>query len=176
MNQQTPAGWYEDLDDPTFLHYRYWDGHTWTNLTSDNVSDIERAGAAGLETGRYGWASGFLAWIPIPFVGLIIAAIAMALAYHRARFKGSALATENARRATNWGLTVLVLAALCGLYVVVLVNLVPDANQGFFPVGVVVIVYLVTVLVHTIITIVGTVKAGGGKVFNPGIAIPFVRG
>lgn len=175
MNQQTPAGWYEDLDDPTFLHYRYWDGQAWTNLTSGNLSDIERAGAAGLETGRYGWASGFLAWIPIPFAGLIIAAIAMSLAYSRARFEGSALCTENARRATNWGLTILVFALVCVLYVVVVTNTVPDANQGFFPVGAVVIAYIVVVLAHTVITIAGTVKAGRGKVFNPGIAIPFIR-
>lgn len=174
MNQQLAPGWYEDLDDPNHLYYRYWDGHAWTNLTSGNLSDIERVGAEGLETGRYGWALGFLAWI-LPFVGLLLAAIAMSLAYSRARFKGSALCTENARRATNWGLTILVLALLCILYVVVVTNTVPDATQGFFPVGAVVIAYIVIVLAHTVITIAGTVKAGRGKVFNPGIAIPFIR-
>ena len=177
MTQQLLAGWYEDLEDPTFQNYRYWDGQTWTEFTSDSLSDIERVGVAGLPTGRYAWAVGFLAWIPIPFVGLLLAALVMAVVYRTGRLKGSALCTENTRRAANWGLTVLTISLMRVVYFIAVANLVPGATQaGFFPLGAVVIVYIVVVLAHTVIAIAGTVVAGRGRAFNPRIAIPFLRG
>lgn len=177
MTQQPIAGWYEDLDDPTLRNYRYWDGHVWTELTSDNLADIQRVGATGLETGRYGWALGFLAWIPLPGIGLVLAALVMSLAYRTGRLKGSALCAENTRRAANWGLTVLSLTLLCGVYFVLVANLVPGATQaGFFPLGAVVVAYVVVMLAHTVVTIAGSVVAGRGKVFKLWVATPFLRG
>jgi len=176
MNQQPIAGWYEDPEDPTAQSLRYWDGQAWTDLPKDNVSGSESADVGGVETGRYGWALGFLAWIPIPFVGLLIAAVAMSFARRTPRRKGSALCTENTRGATNWGLTVLAVALVCVAYFIAILLGFPDvAQRGFFPLGAVVIVYFVLVVVHSVLTIAGTVVAGRGKVFNPRIAIPFVR-
>lgn len=58
-------------------------------------------------TGASSWAMGFLAFIPIPFLNVLITGIAMASMYPSVRKKGVPLATENARIAANWGLTLI---------------------------------------------------------------------
>lgn len=177
MTQQVPPGWYPDPQDPTFLGYRYWDGGTWTGFTSDDLSHIERVGPEGLPNGRRAWAMGFWAWIPLPFFGMIIGAVCLAPVYRTGRLQGSALCTENSRRAANWGLTMLTVMVLCAAYMIAIGNLAPASlRDGFFPIGAGLIVYFALALAHTVVTIAGTVVAGRGKVFNPRIAIPFIRG
>lgn len=126
-------------------------------------------------SGRTSWMLGFLAYIPIPVLGMVIAAIAMLAANGSAKRTGQPVAVENGRRAENWGITVLVVMALCGLYVLFLAIAVPDARSaGFFPIGLSVVVILLLAVAHVVVTIAGTVIAGRGRVFRAP-AIPFLR-
>jgi uncharacterized Tic20 family protein len=126
-------------------------------------------------TGRMSWMLGFLAYIPIPVLGMIVAAIAMVAANGSAKRTGQPVAIENGRRAANWGFTVLVVMALCALYVLVLVVAAPDVGSaGFFPIGLSLVVFLVLSVVHVVVTIAGTVISGRGRVFRAP-AIPFLR-
>ncbi|MDQ1129571.1 hypothetical protein [Microbacterium sp. SORGH_AS_0888] len=133
------------------------------------------AGAPGyppaVPTGRVAWALGFLAYIPVPAVGVVIAAFAMLLAYRSQQRRGP-LAAENARNAANWALTLLGVFVLCGLWV--LVWALAGATHGFFPIGAAVIVYFLLALTHAVVTIVGTVVSGS-RVFRCPIAVPFLR-
>ncbi|WP_062070110.1 DUF4870 domain-containing protein [Demequina sediminicola] len=127
-------------------------------------------------TGRYAWALGFLASIPIPYAGLLIGAIAMIAAYPSARRKVSQVCVDNARHAANWGLTILTVAVVCVIYGFIAVAVYPDdAERGFFPLGIIVVVYFLLALAHLIVVVGGTLTAGKGKVFNPRIAIPYLR-
>lgn len=126
-------------------------------------------------TGRKSWVLGFLAYIPVPFVGILVAAIVMAAVYPSTRRKGVALATENARNAANWGLTVLSVVVLLGLYVLTLAVGFPETRTaGFFPIGFAVIGYILLVIAHVIVTIAGTVISGT-RVFRNPLSIPFLR-
>lgn len=126
-------------------------------------------------TGRTSWMLGLLAFIPLPFVGLVLAAIAMIAANGSAKRTGQPVAIENGRRAANWGLTVLTVMGLCVVYVIVLAVFVPETRTaGFFPIGVAVVVYLILAVVHLIVVVIGIVRAGGGKV-GPAFAIPYLR-
>lgn len=122
-------------------------------------------------TGRVAWALGFLAYIPLPVAGLLLAAIVVLAVYPSQRRKGSVLAAENARGAANWALTVILVLVLCALWVLVLA--LSGANHGFFPIGVAVIVYLLLGLAHAVVTIVGTVVSGR-RVFRNPLGIPFI--
>src|SRR3982750_318482 len=108
-------------------------------------------------TGRVSWALGFLAWIPVPFVGMIAAIVAMLAVYPSVKRKQVSAAAENARGAANWALTLLTVLVACALYVIVLAIGFPDTHQGFFPIGAAVIVYGVLAIVHAVVTIAGTV-------------------
>ena len=125
-------------------------------------------------TGRMSWALGFLAWIPMPFVGMIVAIVAMIAAYPSAKRKHVLAAAENARGAANWALTLLTVLIACGVYVVVLAVGFPETHQGFFPIGAAVIVYALLVILHLVVTIAGTVISGT-RVFRNRLAIPYIR-
>ena len=121
--------------------------------------------------GTLGYGLGFLAYIPIPFVGMLVAAIAMAGVYSAARKQGG-VAAENARRAANWGLTVLAVMALLVVSFIVLLN-VFNGSTGFFPIGLPVIGFLLLSVVHVIVCIMGLVIGNRGDVFENALAIPF---
>ncbi|PPH62067.1 hypothetical protein C5D25_08515, partial [Rathayibacter sp. AY1D7] len=71
-------------------------------------------------TGALSYALGFLAFIGIPFLSLIVGGIVMASVYPSARRKGG-IAAENARNAANWGLTVILIGVVTlGAHVVLL--------------------------------------------------------
>ncbi|MEO6533534.1 MAG: hypothetical protein ABIO06_08155 [Pseudolysinimonas sp.] len=125
-------------------------------------------------TGRTSWALGFLAWIPVPFLGMIVAAVAMVAVYPSVKRKQVPAAAENARRAANWGLTLLTVLVACGIYVLVLALAFPETHQGFFPIGLAVIVFAALSVVHAVVTIAGTVIAGK-RVFRNRLAIPYLR-
>lgn len=130
---------------------------------------------ARVPTGQKSWALGFIAWAPLPVLPLIGAAIVMMAVRPSAERSGHAVAAENARHAANWALTVVTVLVVLALYVAVLAVAVPDARQGFFPIGLAVIGYLALAIAHGILTIAGTVVAGNGRVLNPRIAVPFIR-
>jgi len=123
-------------------------------------------------TGRFSWALGFLAFIPIPYVSLVVAAIVMWATYPSRSTNPNPVVRDNARHAANWGITVLLVFVLCIVYTIVMA--VPEANRtGFFPIGGGVIGFLALSVVHLIVTIAGTVN-GATRVFR-GPGIPFLR-
>lgn len=124
-------------------------------------------------TGRFSWALGFLAYIPIPYVSLLIAAIAMWATYPGRSRHPSALVRDNARNAANWAITVLLVFVLCIVYTIVMA--IPEENRtgGFLPIGGGIIAFLALSVVHLIVTIAGTVIGATRVVRGPGI--PFLR-
>lgn len=127
-------------------------------------------------TGQKSWALGFLAWIPIPLISLLIAAVAMLAVYPSTKRRQQPVATENARRAANWALTFLTIIVLSFATMVTIAVSVPDANSGgFFPIGYGLFGLVVVPIAHTIITISGTVIAGKGQVFRNWFSIPYLR-
>lgn len=124
-------------------------------------------------TGASSWAMGFLAFIPIPFLNVLITGIAIASMYPSVRKKGVPLATENARIAANWGLT---LIASHVVLVVLLIALQSARTSSESPLALLWVLLLLAVgVLHLIVTIMGTVKAKRGEVYRNGLAIPFIR-
>jgi len=123
-------------------------------------------------TGQSVWALGFLCFIPLPFVNILAAAIVMMAVYPKHKKKGTALARENARRAANWGATVLLVLVLCATYMLVM-GLTLESTEGFFPIGWGIVGYVVLGLVHFVVTLAGVLVAGKGKVFRGAPALPF---
>ncbi|GAA3889043.1 hypothetical protein GCM10022381_33580 [Leifsonia kafniensis] len=121
--------------------------------------------------GTLGYGLGFLAYVPIPFVGMLVAGIAMAAVYPAAKKQGG-VAAENARRAANWGLTVVATLVVLVLAVIVLAN-VFSGVKGFFPIGTPVVGFFVLAIVHVIVCIMGLVIGNRGDVFENALAIPF---
>lgn len=119
-------------------------------------------------TGAASYALGFLAYIPIPFIGLIVGAVVMAATFSSSQKKGG-LAAENGRRAANWGLTVI--AVMVVLIVWVLLLAFTQTSSPFIPI----MVYLALSVAHLVVIIMGLVKANAGKVFDNKLAIPLLR-
>lgn len=165
----------DDGNQPEWLRQKVADANAAGMTQPDLPPAAPYAPATTNPTGRTSWMLGFLAYIPIPFLGLVIAAVAMLAANGSAKRTGQPVAMENGRRAANWGITVLLVMALCGLYVLFLAIAVPDARSaGFFPIGLSVVVILLLAVAHVVVTIAGTVIAGRGRVFRAP-AIPFLR-
>ena len=143
---------------------------------AQEVPPTSTAPVAKPVTGQKSWALGFLAWIPIPGVGFLIAAIAMLAVYPATKRKQLPIATENARRAANWALTMLTLIALSFATMITIAVVVPGSNTGgFFPIGYGVFGFGIVVIAHLIITIAGTIVAGKGRVFKNWFSIPYLR-
>ena len=132
-------------------------------------------------TGTASWALGFLAYVPIPFLGQIAAGVVMAALYPAQRRK-SPVAAANGRRAANWGLTYVLLTVLAvgltvplGMYSNTLPTV--EDRQAFLPVALLplgVWAFGVNVL-HVVLVIIGTVQAARGRVFRNVVQIPFLR-
>lgn len=125
-------------------------------------------------TGATSWAMGFLAYIPIPFLNFVISSVVMICLYPATRKKGFPIASENARMAANWALTVLLVLILMAASLLVLMALIPS-KEGFFPIGTPLVLYPILGVTHLIVTIAGTVTARKGKIFRNALAIPFLR-
>jgi uncharacterized Tic20 family protein len=129
--------------------------------------------AAAVPTGTLAWGLGLLAYLPVPLLSLVVAGVAMACAYPSQR-RRSPVAAENARRAANWGLTVvLVCLVMVGAVVVLALALGPTPGSRvllplvlIFPLG----------LTHLVLVVRGMVRAGRGQVLETRLAIPFLRG
>ncbi|GEK78846.1 DUF4870 domain-containing protein [Agrococcus baldri] len=126
------------------------------------------------------WGLGFLAYIPIPFVAQIGAAITMAVVGAKRRRLGGVVG-EQGRHAANWGLTYLTVTAVVAVVVVlgaIQANAsAADAREGwnaliFTALG----VWLFGLnLAHLVCCVTGVVRAAKGIVFRSPIAIPFLR-
>jgi uncharacterized Tic20 family protein len=134
----------------------------------------------GEGTGTAAWALGFLAFVPIPVLGQIGSAVAMAVSYRSQRRKG-AVAAENARRAANWGLTYLTVTvvlfgtvAAMGAYINTIDDVAARRDAGVLPLTLLGLWLLVSLL-HVVLVVIGTTKAAGGRIFNNPIQIPFLR-
>ncbi|MEE1618378.1 hypothetical protein [Brachybacterium sp. J153] len=132
--------------------------------------------------GTVAWALGFLAYVPIPFVNVLVAGLAQLVVGLRQRRHGG-LAAVNGVRAANWGLTqlcwpVLMLATFA---IGMLTGTPSPTGDGvlFTPVMnalmfTMIGLFLVLGLAQLIYAIVGTVQASkGARVGLP--AIPFLR-
>jgi uncharacterized Tic20 family protein len=124
-------------------------------------------------TGALPYGLGFLAYIPIPYLNLIIAGIVMASIYPSQKTKGD-LAAENARNAANWGLSLILYMVLDILFFVILLVSNGDST-GFFPVGIPVVIFLALGVAHLVVIIMGLVAANKRAVLRNRIAIPFMR-
>ncbi|MFI8777902.1 hypothetical protein ACIGH6_12570 [Brachybacterium paraconglomeratum] len=130
--------------------------------------------------GTIAWALGFLAYVPIPFVNVLVAGITQLVVGLRQRRHGG-LAAENGVRAANWGLTQLCWPVLMAVSLAVgaLTGEHSETGVRFAPVMeavvvAVVILYFVLGLMQLIYAIVGTVQASrGARVGLP--VIPFLR-
>lgn len=132
--------------------------------------------------GTIAWALGFLAYVPIPFVNVLVAGLAQLVVGLRQRRHGG-LAAENGVRAANWGLMQLCWPVLMALSVALAALTGEPSPTGdgvrFTPVmeGIVFTMlglYFLLGLVQLIYAIVGTVQASrGGRVGLP--VIPFLR-
>jgi uncharacterized Tic20 family protein len=130
--------------------------------------------------GTIAWALGFLAYLPIPFLGVIVAGIVQ-LCVGLAQRRHGGLAAANGVRAANWGLTqlcwpvlmatTLTLGALTGSPGESGVTFTPVMNALVFTmIG----LYLVLGIAQLVYAIIGTVQASGGKRVRVPV-IPFLR-
>lgn len=129
-------------------------------------------------SGTLSWAMGFLVFVPVPFLGIIAAGIVMA-ALSASASRKNALAAANARSAANWGLTALLVSTgLLILHFVLLFVLTSgeSSTSGFYPLGIPITLYGLVILVHIVLTIIGTIRASSGRVMRVPFAIPFLRG
>lgn len=126
-------------------------------------------------TGAAAWFVGLLGLIVIPVLNTLVAGTVMAIVGAIMRRHGGQ-AAANARRAGNWGLTLVVLTALLtAAHFVLLATLSSgDLGEQFFPIGIPTCVYGVVYVAHLVATIWGGVRAKRGGVLGwP--AIPFLR-
>jgi uncharacterized Tic20 family protein len=132
--------------------------------------------APGYTAGLMSYGLGFLGWIPIPFVGLIIGGVAMFAARASVSRRGP-IAAQNARAAANWGLTIIVaIVALVVLQILLASIAAATDARGFLPTGLPILLILLVGPVHLVVLILGLVNASKGRVFKNPIAIPFLRG
>lgn len=125
--------------------------------------------------GTLSYALGFLGYLPLPIVSNLVAGIAMAAAYPSQR-RRSALAAENARRAANWGLTMITVTLVAIGLVFALLGLF-GTDGGEQDVWVLWPFLAVPALgvAHLVVLVLGLVNTTRGTVFRNPLAIPFLR-
>lgn len=145
-----------------------------------SADHASRGPAGNPPSGTVAWAMGFLAYIPIPFVGSVVTGFVMMLVGNAQRAKGET-ARLNGRNAANWGFTYLVATVvLIGAAVLVLSTSV-DADGRVTGAPSAIALTLIAVwgfplqILHLVLTIMGTVKASRGTVFANRFAIPLLR-
>lgn len=121
------------------------------------------------------WGLGFLAYIPIPILNVIIAGIAMVLPYRTQRHLGP-VAEGNARNAANWGLT-LILVVVVGWLLAMLLGFLSNDIDPLAPIAIA--LFMITLfgsgIVHLVLIIRGLIVAGRNQVARVPFAIPFIR-
>lgn len=122
--------------------------------------------------GALSWGLGFLAYIPIPYIGIVIAGIVMACVY-RSQSRKSPVAEGNARNAANWGLTIALLTVLC--FLIALISSVGLGDSGAWIAGLMVVIWIAGCITHLVLIIMGLVRANRGAVLTVPFAIPFIR-
>lgn len=130
--------------------------------------------------GTIAWALGFLAYLPIPFLGLIVAGVTQLIVGLGQRKHGG-LAAVNGVRAANWGLTQLCWPVLMVLTIAIGVATGSPGESGvrFTPVMnaaailMIGLFFLVSVL-EAVYAIAGTVLASKGRRVRLPV-IPFLR-
>ena len=127
-----------------------------------------------VRTGALSYALGFLAFIPIPFLSLVIAGVVMASVYPGQR-KWGGIARENARRAGNWGLTVSVLVLLSILLPLIGGPATNGTGNGAAVAVAFAVVIIAIAIAHLVVIISGVVVARSGQVYRNPVAIPFLR-
>ncbi|MEO5534949.1 MAG: DUF4870 domain-containing protein [Pseudolysinimonas sp.] len=131
--------------------------------------------AAVADRGTLTHALGFLCFIPVPLVGILVAGVAMLLSYPSVRARGP-IARRTARSGANWGATLLILAIVIAAVQIVLTGIAAaNHTTGFLPTGTPLLVLGALAITHVIVTIIGTVKASKGEEFKNPLAIPFYR-
>jgi len=146
-----------------------------------SAPDPARIGAPE-RTGTVAWALGFLAYFPIPVLGLILAGLVQ-LIVGLAQRKHGHLAAVNGIRAANWGLTQLCWPVLMALTLVIAVLTGSPSPTGdgvrFLP-GMETLVFVelglffAVGLLQLVYAIVGTVQASRGRRVRLPV-IPFLR-
>ena len=139
------------------------------------------ATAVPTRNGTVAWALGFLAYIPVPVLGLIVAGVTQLIVGLGQRKHGG-LAAVNGVRAANWGLTQLCWPVLMALTILLGVLTGSPGESGGVtlpPVMEVVAfsmlgLYLLVSLAEAVYAIVGTVMASQGKAVRLPV-IPFLR-
>ena len=134
-----------------------------------------------VRTGTVAWAVGFLAFLPIPVVGLLVAAITQVVVGLRQRRHGG-LAAVNGVRAANWGLTQLCWPVLMAITMVIgTLTGTPSGTGGiiFTPVMntlafTMLGLFFLVALLEAVYAIVGTVLAAKGRTVRLPV-IPFLR-
>lgn len=122
--------------------------------------------------GALSWGLGFLAYIPIPYIGIVIAGIVMACVY-RSQSRKSPVAEGNARNAANWGLTIALLTVVC--FLIALISGVGLGDSGAWIAGLMVVIWIAGCITHLVLIIMGLVRANRGAVLTVPFAIPFIR-
>lgn len=131
--------------------------------------------------GTVAWALGFLAYVPIPFVNVIVAGVAQLVAGLGQRRHGG-LAARNGVRAANWGLTQLLYPGLLLVVVIIAIStgegapgegvtLAPLMEGVLFPV---IGLYLLVGVAQLVYAVVGTMQASRGTAVRLPV-IPFLR-
>ncbi|WP_284248413.1 DUF4870 domain-containing protein [Litorihabitans aurantiacus] len=121
------------------------------------------------------WALGVLALVPIPFLAQVGSGIVMA-GVGRSRRRYGGVDAVNGRHAANWGLTYALLTVLlvAGHFVLLFLATREGPVDGFFPLGILMTLWLLISLAHVVVCIVGGVRAGAGREFRVP-ALPFFR-
>ena len=121
-------------------------------------------------TASYGL--GFLAYLPVPVISMVAAAIVMIALYPGQRRNGG-VASENGRRAANWGITVLasVFVLTAGLAAALLTTE-PTTRIAMLLTA---LGYVLLSTVHAVVVTIGVIFTMRGRIFPNPIAIPFIR-
>jgi len=122
--------------------------------------------------GTVSYGLGFLAFLPLPVVSMLIGAIAMIALYPHQRRRGG-LASENGRHAANWGLTVLSAMFVLGAGFATL--LIATGSTSRIAPLLATLGYVGLSLVHVSVLIIGVFRTISGRIFDNPLAIPFIR-
>lgn len=138
-----------------------------------NERSVIPAVASARPTGALAYGLGFLAFLSVPIVAVMIAGLVMVAVFPAHKKKGG-LAAENARRAANWGLTIVALMVLIAAALGALWLVGRDA-RGVCPLTVLTVFYVIFAVTHVSVCILGVIKAHRGEVFTNRLAIPFLK-